>query len=142
MRYAVLMTLAAGIVPAGAQTPAPTQADDYTRYELLAPETAQFRIVYEVSATSPGATAFFNPIRKGSQATDEAVYDRLTGKPLPLLGRDRPRRQQHQRHGPHGSLRARTARGASPGNGFMKLTRIRPSASVSTWLGTLQETSS
>ena len=28
------------------------------------------------------ATAFFNPIRKGSVATDERVFDRATGKPL------------------------------------------------------------
>ena len=57
-------------------------SDDYTRYELLAPETAQFRIVYEVTATAPGAAYYFNPIRKGSEASDEAVYDRASGKPL------------------------------------------------------------
>ena len=57
-------------------------SDDYTRYELLAPETAQFRIVYEVTATSPGALFYFNAIRKGSDASDEAVYDRASGKPL------------------------------------------------------------
>jgi len=57
-------------------------SDDYTRYELLAPETAQFRIVYEVTATTPGALFYFNPIRKGSEASDEAVYDRMSGKPL------------------------------------------------------------
>jgi hypothetical protein len=60
----------------------PSESDDYTRYELLAPETAQFRIVYEVTATTPGAAHYFNPIRKGSEASDEAVYDRTTGKPL------------------------------------------------------------
>jgi hypothetical protein len=60
----------------------PAESDDYTRYELLAPDTAQFRIVYEVTATTPGAAYYFNPIRKGSEATDEAVYDRMTGKPL------------------------------------------------------------
>jgi len=60
----------------------PPDADDYTRYELLAPETAKFRIVYEVSATTPGATHYFNPIRRGSEASDEAVYDRMSGKPL------------------------------------------------------------
>ena len=60
----------------------PSESDDYTRYELLAPETAQFRIVYEVTATTPGAAYYFNPIRKGSEATDEAVYDRMSGKPL------------------------------------------------------------
>ena len=57
-------------------------SDGYTRYELLAPETHQFRIYYEVTETSPGARFFFNPIRPGSEASDEAVYDVATGKPL------------------------------------------------------------
>ena len=59
-----------------------TEADEYTRYELLAPDSARFRIRYEVSATTPGASVYFNPIRKGSQASDEAVLDRLTGQAL------------------------------------------------------------
>ena len=59
-----------------------TQSDDYTRYELLAPGSAKFRIYYEVTATTAGATQFFNPIRKGSVASDERVFDRLTGAPL------------------------------------------------------------
>jgi hypothetical protein len=59
-----------------------TQADDYTRYELLAPGSAKFRILYEVTATTEGATYFFNPIRKGSVASDERVADRMTGRPL------------------------------------------------------------
>jgi len=67
------------------QQPAPqTQTDDYTRYELLAPGSARFRILYEVTATTEGATEFFNPIRKGSVASDEHVYDRYTGAPLPF----------------------------------------------------------
>jgi hypothetical protein len=61
-----------------------TEADTYTRYELLDPESARFRILYEVTATTPGATAYYNPIRKGSEATDEAAFDRLTGAPLRL----------------------------------------------------------
>ena len=59
-----------------------TDADAYTRYELLAPDSAQFHILYEVTATSAGATAYFNPIRKGSEASGESVRDRATGKPL------------------------------------------------------------
>lgn len=59
-----------------------TQTDEYTRYELLAPETASFRIRYEVTATSAGAKYYYNPIRKGSVATDEAVYDAMIGEPL------------------------------------------------------------
>ncbi|HUP22597.1 MAG TPA: hypothetical protein VNB06_06615, partial [Thermoanaerobaculia bacterium] len=45
----------------------PTDADSYTRYELLAAETHSFRIVYDVSATTPSATRFWNPIREGSE---------------------------------------------------------------------------
>jgi hypothetical protein len=68
---------------APAQTPPrQTQEDDYTRYELLAPDTAQFRILYEVTATTAGAPFFFNAIRKGSVASDERVSDMMTGQPL------------------------------------------------------------
>lgn len=61
---------------------AQTEQDEYTQYELLAPETASFKITYEVTATTPGAKAFWNPIRKGSVATDEAVFDMMSGGPL------------------------------------------------------------
>ena len=59
-----------------------TETDEYTRYELLAPETASFKIYYEVTATTAGAKVFYNPIRKGSAASDESVYDAMSGKPL------------------------------------------------------------
>src|SRR5690349_20484993 len=59
-----------------------TETDEYTRYELLAPGTARFKIYYEVTATTAGAQFFYNPIRKGSAASDESVYDAMTGKPL------------------------------------------------------------
>ncbi|HEY2028326.1 MAG TPA: hypothetical protein VGH20_03865 [Myxococcales bacterium] len=59
-----------------------TEQDEYTRYELLAPQSASFKIDYEVTATTPDARLFWNPIRKGSVARDEAVYDVMTGAPL------------------------------------------------------------
>jgi hypothetical protein len=59
-----------------------TEGDDYTRYELLAPETQQFAIVYDVTATTAGARYYFNPIRKGSEATDERVIDLMSGETL------------------------------------------------------------
>src|SRR3984885_10371261 len=59
-----------------------TETDEYTRYELLAPDTASFKIYYEVTATTAGAKFFYNPIRKGSVASDESVFDAMTGKPL------------------------------------------------------------
>src|SRR3984885_4990803 len=58
------------------------ETDEYTRYELLAPETSSFKIYYEVTATTAGAKYFYNPIRKGSVASDESVYDAMNGKPL------------------------------------------------------------
>src|SRR5215469_17749022 len=38
-------------------------ADEFTLYELLPPETHQFAITYDVTATREGAQFFFNPIR-------------------------------------------------------------------------------
>ena len=57
-------------------------SDTYTRYELLAPESHQFKIYYEVTETRAGARFHFNPIREGSEASDESVTDLATGKPL------------------------------------------------------------
>jgi hypothetical protein len=56
--------------------------DEYTRYELLAPDTASFKIIYDVTAVTPGAKFFFNPIRRGSVASDESVLDLMSGQPL------------------------------------------------------------
>src|SRR5882757_3952291 len=57
-------------------------ADTYTRYELLAPETHQFKIYYEVTETHVGSKFHFNQIREGSEASDESVIDLATGKAL------------------------------------------------------------
>jgi hypothetical protein len=58
------------------------EADEYTRYELLDPGSSKFHILFEVTAITPGATAYFNPIRKGSVASGESVRDRATSRPL------------------------------------------------------------
>jgi hypothetical protein len=57
-------------------------ADDFTIYDLLAPETHQFAIIYDVTVTRAGAKFFFNPIRPGSTASQERVLDRATGQDL------------------------------------------------------------
>ena len=83
LSYAVMgMAVAARLLAAQPGTAA--TGDAYTRYELLAPGSAKFRIVYEVSTTTVGATYFFNPIRQGSIASNESVTDRATGQPLPF----------------------------------------------------------
>jgi hypothetical protein len=94
MRYALLLACLALALPGARAVETPkdglylpaatvqTEADEYTRYELLAPGSGKFRITYEVTATTAGARAFYNPIRKGSAASDESVLDAATGKPL------------------------------------------------------------
>lgn len=84
MKRVSLAVLLVTSSPFGLAAQAPPQTDDdhYTRYELLAPGTGKFRILYEVTATTPGATRYFNGIRRGSIATDESVIDRMTGAPL------------------------------------------------------------
>jgi hypothetical protein len=59
-----------------------TQADDYTRYELLDPASRSFRILYDVSATAAGARYFFNGLRAGSEHTMQGVVDLMTGAAL------------------------------------------------------------
>jgi len=99
LRWAALAFGLICIAAAHAQAPAPapqaatdglyfptavaqTETDEYTRYELLAPETASFKIYYEVTAATAGAKFFYNPIRKGSAASDESVFDAMRGTPL------------------------------------------------------------
>jgi hypothetical protein len=75
------------VVTAAARTQAEgpvRETDEYTRYELLDPGTARFHILFEVTASEPGATVYFNPIRKGSAASGESVRDRATSRPLPF----------------------------------------------------------
>jgi len=59
-----------------------TETDEYTRYELLAPGSGRFKITYDVTAATAGAKYYYNPIRKGSAASEESVLDAMTGKPL------------------------------------------------------------
>ena len=75
----VWLAIVAMVGPAAAQN---RSEDEYTRYELLEPGSARFRIIYDVTAVTPGATSYFNPIRKGSEASDESVMDLMTGDPL------------------------------------------------------------
>ncbi len=86
-RFARLAVVLVALAPAALAAQHPlrgAEADAYTRYELLAPGSAKFKIIYEVTAVTPGAAYYFNPIRKGSVASDESVYDRASGRPLPF----------------------------------------------------------
>jgi len=82
--WLVLMFCAVGKLRGQVVSTVPTQTetDEYTRYELLAPDSASFAIRYEVTATTAGAKYYFNPIRKGSVASGESVDDVMTGQQL------------------------------------------------------------
>jgi hypothetical protein len=78
-QLAALLCVIVGCGVAAAQF---ISADTYTRYELLAPGSHQFKIYYEVTETHVGARFHFNQIREGSEASDESVVDLATGKAL------------------------------------------------------------
>ncbi len=63
-------------------SPAVFCSDELTVYELLSPQTHSFAITYDVSTSVEGSPYLFNPIRRGSVASDERVIDAATGKPL------------------------------------------------------------
>ena len=72
----LILTLTA---PAAAQN---RGEDEYTRYELLAPETSSFKITFDVTAVTPGAKFFFNAIHNTTQVSDLSAIDLMTGAPL------------------------------------------------------------
>lgn len=112
MRALILLLAVLGLAPPALA--APQEIDAYTRYELLAPGSAKFKIVYDVTAARPGATAFFNPIRKGSVATDESVIDKATGLPLEFKVVDGP------------TAKATGLADADPTQDYIRVTLARP----------------
>src|SRR5260370_41962863 len=89
-------------------------ADEITVYDLLAPATHSFDIVYDVTANREGAPHFFNPIRPGSVATTESVIDRATGKPLQFEVVDGKSAKAGGVVSPRAALHARVFRGPLP----------------------------
>ena len=80
---ALTLALALGS-PLLAQPPQTLQ-DEYAVYDLLTPDSASFRTVYEVAVTTPGAMVFSDRIGNGLTAvtgSDDAVVDLMTGAPL------------------------------------------------------------
>src|SRR5262245_38504780 len=78
----VCVSLAAGLL--SAQAPQ-TRTDEYTRYELLPPDTSSVKTVYELSATTAGATTYEDHIPAGAIVSNVAVHDMMTGDPLKFV---------------------------------------------------------
>jgi hypothetical protein len=58
--------------------------DEYTRYELLAPESSSFKIAFDLAAVTPGAKLFFNAIHNTTQVSDLSAIDLMTGAALKI----------------------------------------------------------
>ena len=76
---AVSVLLCAGVLSA---QPTQLRVDEYTRYELLAPDTSSVRVMYELSATTEGARTYVDRSPAGAAVSDVAVTDMMTGAPL------------------------------------------------------------
>jgi len=61
-----------------------TDDDESTTYELLAPGSGEFHVRYEVSATTPGNTSYYNILRTGSGVRDWHATDLFSGTELPI----------------------------------------------------------
>lgn len=70
-----------GSIPPAAG-PVQSEADEYTRYELLASDSHKFRITHEVSATTPDARYYYAFIRGGVFLSDVRASDLFTGERL------------------------------------------------------------
>ncbi len=81
-RFSFVLLTSLLITNLNAQQFRQTQTDSYTRYELLEPSSQSFRIIYDVSATTAGATKYFNGLRVGSDHLVDAVWDLMSGKEL------------------------------------------------------------
>src|SRR3954447_9131017 len=87
MRTAICAATIAAATISGSAAPQPQQTvqDEYTAYELLAPDTSSFKTIYDVSVTTPGATTFFDGLGSGlsfAAGKDDGVVDVMTGAPL------------------------------------------------------------
>ena len=81
----ILLQAIAAPTPQPARGSAPVvvgQTDEYTRYELLAPETGTFKETFEVSVTAPGARDYTDRILPGTEVVSESAIDLMTGGSL------------------------------------------------------------
>ena len=82
MRYCFatsVVVLLLAMSPARAQNLA---EDEYIRYDLQPPDTNSVSVTHDVSAVTPGAKTYSDPIPAGVQVSGVSVVDLMTGTPL------------------------------------------------------------
>ena len=79
---AATVFVAAIMTISGAAQTGALQTDEYVRYDLSLPTTSTFRVMYEVSATTAGATTYRDPVKAGTTVTQVVATDLMTGAAL------------------------------------------------------------
>lgn len=85
--------------------PFQTETDERLRYELLEPASHEFRVTYELAATTPGARTYFTPVRGDTFVSEVKALDLFTGAKLDvgLVGGADARKNGHPAADPQGS---------------------------------------
>ena len=81
-RRAAVAACALSLAGALFAQPNDARVDEYTRYELMPPETSSVKVIYELSATTEGARTYTDSIPAGAAVSNVAVTDMMTGTPL------------------------------------------------------------
>lgn len=80
--YLILLTFFLFSKPIQGQEAPQLAEDNITTYLLQSPESNQFKMIYEVSATTAGAAYYYNTLRFGNKATVSGATDLMTGDSL------------------------------------------------------------
>lgn len=85
--------------------PFQTEADERLRYELLEPTSHEFRVTYELAATTAGARTYFTPVRGDTFVSEVKALDLFTGAKLDvgLVSGADARKNGHPGADPQGS---------------------------------------
>ena len=81
-RRAAIAACALSLTTMLSAQPEQARVDEYTRYELLPPETSAVKVMYELSATAEGARTYIDRIPTGAGVSEVTVTDMMTGAPL------------------------------------------------------------
>lgn len=117
------------------QTLAQEAEDNITTYELQSPASNQFKMIYEVSATTPGAKYYYNALRFGNEAEVNGAFDLMTGDSLQweVVDGKHARRNGHPKASLSGKFIKVTLARAVPEKGEARIRIIKTYKNKSTY---------